>query len=155
MTNDIRFLTGIKDPYLKFDHPATSVEKGVKVIHLVQSYPMKCPHCGQLMKRNGFRRKPVIVKILSVAGTPTVLSIKKQQYLCPSTPQCPPTITRVAQVQGVQARCRIAEIVKQHIAIELAQTISMTTIAQQHDVSTNTVARQLNPLEQNFQPNRR
>lgn len=154
VTNDIRFLTGIKDPHLKFDNPATSIEHGLKVIHLVQSYPMKCPHCGRLMKRNGFRHKPVVVKILSVAGTPTVLSIKKQQYLCPATPQCPQIITRVARVQGIKTRCRIAEVVKQHISVELTQTISMTTIAQQHHVSTNTVARQLNNLEQSFKLNR-
>lgn len=152
MTNNISFLTGIKDPHLRFDEPCSTEEKDVKVIHLVQSYPMHCPYCGKLMKRNGFRRKPVIVKGLPVAGTPTVLSIRKQQYLCPPTQQCPKTVTRVAQVQGIKAGCRIADVVKQHITVELAQTSSMTTIARQHNVSTNTVIRQLDTLEKGFKP---
>ena len=60
MCNDISFFTGINDPYLKFDEPATTIENGQKVIHLLLSLPMHCPVCGQLMQRNGWlRRRPV------------------------------------------------------------------------------------------------
>ncbi len=40
MTNDINFWTGIKDPHLKPDQPFLTKDKNLKVIHLIQSYPM-------------------------------------------------------------------------------------------------------------------
>lgn len=150
MTNNINFLTGIKDPYLKPDKPFVTENKKLKVIHLIQSYPMHCPHCGQLMRRNGFRKEPVTIKVLSIAGKPTILKIKKQQYLCPPSSKCPKRITRVAQVQGIKFACRIANIVKYHIVQELSENESMQTIANHHNVSTNTVERQLEGLEATF-----
>ena len=124
MCNDISFLTEINDPYLKFDEPATTIENGQKVIHLLQSLPMHCPVCGQLMQRNGWlRRRPVKIKILSIAGQPTVLSIIKQQYLCKPSASCPHPVTRVAPIQDIQKGCRIANLVKQHITLELTQNI--------------------------------
>lgn len=155
MTNDINFWTGIKDPHLKPDKPFLTENKNLKVIHLIQSYPMHCPLCGQLMRRNGFRKKPVTIKILSVAGKPAVLKIKKQQYLCPSSADCPKRVTRVAQIQGVRFACRIANSVKYHIAQELSDNESMRTIASHHNVSVNTVERQLEGLEDTFKPNHR
>ena len=116
MTNDINFWTGIKDPYLKPDKPFLTEDKELKIIHLIQSYPMHCPLCGQLMCRNGFRKRLVTIKILTLAGKPAVLKIKKQQYLCPPSPQCPKRVTKVAEVQGVNFACRIANVVKYHIA---------------------------------------
>ena len=154
MTNDINFLTGIKDPYLKPDQPFLTEDNCLKVIHLIQSYPMHCPLCGQLMRRNGFRKKPVTIKILPIAGKPTVLKIKKQQYLCPPSTSCPKRITRVAQIQGVKFACRIANNVKYHIIQELIDNESMRTIASHHHVSVNTVERQLAGLEATFKPNR-
>ena len=155
MCNNISFLTGINDPYLKFDKPATTIENGRKVIHLLQSLPMHCPVCGQLMQRNGWlRRRPVKIKILSIAGQPTVLSIIKQQYLCKPSASCPHPVTRVAPIQGIQKGCRIANLVKQHITLELTQNISQTTIARQHNVSTNTVSRALTQMQDSFTPNR-
>ena len=152
MDNDINFITGIKDPYLKRDHPFLTTEVGTKIVHLIQSYPMKCPYCGQLMKCNGFRKSCVTVKVLPTAGDPTVLKIRKQQYICPSTKKCPQIVTRVAKIAGIGNGCRIANNVKYHIAQELSRSISMKDIAQQHGVSTNTVERQLSLLEDNLTP---
>lgn len=115
MTNDINFWTGIKDPYLKPDKPFLTEDKELKIIHLIQSYPMHCPLCGQLMRRNGFRKRPVTIKILTLAGKPAILKIKKQRYLCPPSPQCPKRVTKVAEIQGVNFACRIANVVKYHI----------------------------------------
>ena len=134
MTNDINFWTGIKDPYLKPDKPFLTEDKELKIIHLIQSYPMHCPLCGQLMRRNGFRKRPVTIKILTLAGKPAVLKIKKQQYLCPPSPQCPKRVTKVAEVQGVNFACRIANVVKYHIVQELSENESMRTIASHHNV---------------------
>lgn len=153
MTNDINFWTGIKDPHLKPDQPYLTENKNLKVIHLIQSYPMHCLLCGQLMRRNGFRKKPVTIKILTLAGKPAVLKIKKQQYLCPPSPKCPKRVTKVAEVQGVNFACRIANVVKYHIVQELSENESMRTIASHHNVSTNTVERQLEGLEDTFKTN--
>lgn len=154
MWNDISFLTGINDPYLKFDKPAISIESGQKVIHLLQSLPMHCPVCGQLMQRNGWlRRRPVKIKILSIAGQPTLLSIIKQQYLCKPSASCPHPVTCVTPSQGIQKGCRIANLVKQHITLELTQNISQTTIARQHNVSANTVSRVLTQIQDSFTSN--
>lgn len=146
-------MTG-KDPYLKPGKPFLTENKKLKVIHLVQSYPMHCPLCGQLMRRNGFRKKPVTIKILSIGGKTTVLKIKKQQYLCPPSTDCPTRVTRVAQIQGVKFACRIANSVKYHIVQELSDNESMRTIASHHNVSVNTVERQLEGLDDTFKPNR-
>lgn len=155
MCNDISFLTGINDPYLKFDEPTTTEQNGVKVIHLLQSFPMHCPVCGQLMKRNGWlRKRPVKIRILSIAGQPTVLNIIKQQYLCKPSASCPKTVTCVAPIRGINKGCRIANLVKQHITLELTQNISQATIARQHFVSVNTVSRALDQMTGSFTPNR-
>lgn len=155
MTNDINFLTGINDSHLIFDHPRFSVDSvGNKVIHLIQSFPMHCPVCGHLMKRNGLRTKPVIIRILSLAGEPTILSIKKQKYICKPSAFCPKVITKLAPVQGIDKGCRIANLVKHHITMCLNQNISQTDIAKNHFVSPNTVTRMLDSLEDNFRPNR-
>lgn len=155
MTNNISFLTGIKDPYLKFDVPATTETNGLKTVHLLQSPPMHCPVCGRLMKRNGWLRKhPVIVRILGIAGVPTVLSITKQQYICKPSAVCPKTVTCVAPVQGIKKGCRIANLVKHDISLELADNISQSDIAKQHQVSVNTVSRVLDSLESSLVPDR-
>ncbi|GAA3175241.1 ISL3 family transposase [Fructilactobacillus sanfranciscensis] len=48
----------IKDPYFELDtaHFKDAIEdQGNQVIvHLIQSYPLHCPRCGQLMLKNGF-----------------------------------------------------------------------------------------------------
>ena len=105
------------------------------------------------MRRNGFRKRPVTIKILSLAGKPAVLKIKKQQYFCPPSPQCPKRVTKVAEAQGVNFACRIANVVKYHIVQEFSENESMRTIASHHNVSTNTVERQLEGLEDTFKTN--
>lgn len=71
---------GIKDPYLELDtaHFKDAIEdQGNQVIvHLIQSYPLHCPRCGQLMLKNGFK----LVKVLgpSLHYEPTIWSIRKQ-----------------------------------------------------------------------------
>nr|WP_318529188.1 transposase family protein [Fructilactobacillus lindneri] len=74
----------IKNFHLELDtaHFKDAIEdQGNQVIvHLVQSYPLHCPRCGQLMLKNSFK----LVKILgpSLHYEPTIWSIRKQKYLC-------------------------------------------------------------------------
>lgn len=50
---------GVKDCHLELDTQrfTESIEdQGSRiVIHLIQSYPINCPHCGQPMLKNGFK----------------------------------------------------------------------------------------------------
>lgn len=94
MTNDINFWTGIKDPYLKPDKPFLTEDKELKIIHLIQSYPMHCPLCGQLMRHNGSRKKPVTIKILSLAGKPAVLKSRNNSISVHHHPNVPSELPR-------------------------------------------------------------
>lgn len=154
MLNHISFITGINDSHLKFDQQKFSMDdNGTKVVHLVQTaIPMHCPQCGQLMKRHGFR--PVRITTLPSTGQKMVLRIRKQKYLCKPSASCPQTITASAPINGIHKNCRIADLVKYHIVLDLADNQSLTTIAKQNLISANTVSRTLESVEEYFVPNR-
>ncbi len=79
-----RTALGIKDSHLELDtaHFKNVIEShdNQVVVHLIQSYPLRCPRCGQLMLKNGFK----IVNVLgpSLHYQPTIWSIRNQKYLC-------------------------------------------------------------------------
>jgi transposase len=155
MDNSIRTALGIKDTHLELD--TNTKEDSIAdhgdyiVVHLVQSYPMHCPHCGRLMYKNG-------IKIVNYHGAdlhykPTVWSIKKQKYICPASPQCPQTVTKLAPVEDVQYRHHIATSIKQRIMMQLVKNESQTDIADDFSVSDWTVRRVINHLDHVFKPN--
>lgn len=156
MTNNINFLTGIQDPGLQLDHnyeeTMETTNEGIKVIHLVKTGECHCPVCGRLMLKNGFRHRPVTVTALSIAGTRTVLKIRKQQYICKPSASCPKTVTKVAEIKGISRGCRIVDNVKQRIIIDLHRNISQKELAQEYYVSASTVGRTIDTLEDNFIP---
>lgn len=101
MNEYIKNLTGLTDNLIKFS-PKFKDSERIKVIQAVpssqsvhhqfermthnevylrQSYPSACPHCGRLMRKNGF--KTVYLKGLDIAGLPTILVVEKQKYICP------------------------------------------------------------------------
>lgn len=144
MDNNISFLTGINDPYLKLDNPAETIEDtDTHIVHVIQTYPMHCPQCGQLMRKNGFKSRRQRVRILPISGCPSFLEIKKQQYICPPSKLCPATVTAVAKVAGIDSGCRISQRVKQHIALQLEDNISQKELGKLNFVSANTVERVL------------
>lgn len=152
MDNNIKLLTGIKDLNLRpaSDDMITEEADGTRVFHVVQTYPMHCPTCGRLMKRNGFRIRHARVKILPVAGHPAVLDIKKQKFICPASEACPKVVTAVAKVKGIKPGHRIADIVNQHIAFSFEKTISQKELGDMHFVSDNTVGRVLKSCQSDF-----
>ncbi len=155
MDHSIKTALGIKDVHLELDtntkeDPITDHGDCI-MVHLIQSYPMHCPHCGHLMYKNGFR-------IVNYHGAdlhykPTIWSIKKQKYLYPATPQCPQTVTKLAPVKDVQYRHHIATSIKQRIMMQLAKNESQTDIADDFSVSDWTVRRVINHLDHVFKPN--
>lgn len=153
MNNDINFLTGIQDPGLQLDKGGTeTVDDKIKVIHLVKTGECRCPICGRLMLKNGFRHRPVVITALSVAGMKTILMIRKQQYICKPSVQCPETITKIASIHGIRRGCRIANNVKQYITKDLHRNISQKELAKNYYVSASTVARTIDSLEDIFTP---
>ena len=153
MTNNINFLTGIQDPGLQLDKEGTeTIADKFKVIHLVKTGKCLCPICGRPMLKNGFRQRPVVVTALSVAGVKTFLMIRKQQYICKPTAECPETVTKVATIHGISRGCRIANNVKQYITKDLHRNISQKELAKDYYVSASTVARTIDSLEDTFTP---
>ncbi|MCZ4024566.1 transposase family protein, partial [Lactobacillus gasseri] len=103
MNYSIRVALGVKDYHLEldekhFDEPIEDQGDRI-VVHLIQSYPMRCPRCGQLMLKNGFKT----VKVLgpSLHYQPTIWSIRKQKYLCKPSADCPTTVTSFATVKDI------------------------------------------------------
>ena len=152
MINDISFLTGINDPNLKMDKSGVKNTGNYKVIHLVKTGTCRCPVCGRPMLKNGFCCQPVKILALPIANVPTILLIKKQKYICKPSPQCPETVTKVAEIKGINQGCRIANNVKQAITLDLRRNESQKDIGEQYHVSPSMVGRIIDSLEDSFTP---
>ena len=152
MINDTSFLTGINDPNLKMDKSGVKNTGNYKVIHLVKAGTCRCPVCGRPMLKNGFRCQPVKILALLIANVPTILLIKKQKYICKPSPQCPETVTKVAEIKGINQGCRIANNVKQAITLDLRRNESQKDIGEQYHVSPSMAGRIIDSLEDSFTP---
>lgn len=121
------------------------------VVHLIQSYPLRCPRCGQLMLKNGFK----IVNVLgpSLHYQPTIWSIRNQKYLCKPSSACPSTITELAKVKDIKYRHHISQAIKQQVMIQLTTNESQIDIAKELGISDWTVRRVIFNLDQFFKPN--
>ena len=86
------------------------------------------------MLKNGFRQQEVRVKALPIANVPTVLLIRKQKYICPSMPDCPKVVTKLAEIDGIDRNCRITNNIKQAVILDLPKNESQKDIAQDHQV---------------------
>ncbi|MDH5101461.1 ISL3 family transposase, partial [Lactobacillus kefiranofaciens] len=119
--------------------------------HLIQSYPLRCPRCGQLMLKNGFK----IVNVLgpSLHYQPTIWSISNQKYLCKPSSACPSTITELAKVKDIKYRHHISQAIKQQVMIQLTTNESQIDIAKELGISDWTVRRVIFNLDQFFKPN--
>lgn len=121
------------------------------VVHLIQSYPLRCPRCGQLMLKNGFK----IVNVLgpSLHYQPTIWSIRNQKYLCKPSSACPSTITELAKVKDIKYRHHIIQAIKQQVMIQLTTNEFQIDIAKELGISDWTVIRVIFNLDQFFKPN--
>lgn len=154
MDYDIKFFFNIKDKHLVLDKKMPFEEcNGCKIIHFIQTYEMKCPACGKVMLKNGF--KTVKIKAFPIGKAPTIFSIKKQKYICHPSDNCPKTITKIAEVKGIKAGHQIANTVTDSVMIDLTKNRSIKDIAQDHYVSSSTIIRSLNSLSTHFNVNRR
>lgn len=155
MDYSTRTALGIKDSHLKLDtaHFKNVIEnQGDKVIvHLIQSYPLRCPRCGQLMLKNGFKTVNVLGPSLHYQST--IWSIRKQKYLCNPSSDCPSTITEMAKVKDIRYRQHISQAIKQRVMMQLTTNESQIDIAKELGISDWTVRRVICNLDQFFKPN--
>lgn len=155
MDYSTRTALGIKDSHLELDtaHFKNVIEShdNQVVVHLIQSYPLRCPRCGQLMLKNGFK----IVNVLgpSLHYQPTIWSIRNQKYLCKPSSACPSTITQLAKVKDIKYRHHIRQAIKQQVMIQLTTNESQIDIAKELGISDWTVRRIIFNLDQFFKPN--
>lgn len=155
MDYSTRTALGIKDSHLELDtaHFKNVIEShdNQVVVHLIQSYPLRCPRCGQLMLKNGFK----IVNVLgpSLHYQPTIWSIRNQKYLCKPSSACPSTITELAKVKDIKYRHHISQAIKQQVMIQLTTNESQIDIAKELEISDWTVRRVIFNLDQFFKPN--
>ena len=157
MNYSTRVALGVKDSHLELDekHFAEPIEdQGDRiVVHLVQSYPLSCPHCGQPMLKNGF--KTVNALGPSLHYKPTIWSIRKQKYLCRPSDDCPTTVTQLATVTDIDYRNHIAWAIKQRAMMLLTTNQSQKDLARTLGVSDWTVRRVITNLDRSFKPNYR
>ncbi|WP_418523990.1 transposase family protein, partial [Limosilactobacillus oris] len=101
MNHSTRVALGVKDCHLELDEKRFTEpveDQGDRiVIHFIQSYPLRCPRCGQPMLKNGFKTVNALGPALHYK--PTIWSIRKQKYLCKPSTDCPTMVTKIATVK--------------------------------------------------------
>jgi len=152
MDNSIKLAFGITDPNItldkKYAQPVERVSgpKGPAIrCHLKLTYPLHCPKCGFLMVHNGWRL--VEHQGLPSDGQPVLLSIRKQKYLCKNCHQ-----TALAAFKDVAVNCHFTKRVKQKLAFDGIENISVKYIAKENFTSDNTVTRAMWALFEYNQP---
>ncbi|WP_137646248.1 transposase family protein, partial [Lactiplantibacillus plajomi] len=111
------------------------------------TYDVKyCPRCGQApMLKNG--HKLVSIRLSRVSELITILNLKKQRFICKA---CGATV--LAETSLVKKQHQISENVLHAIDLALTEDRTMSSIAAQYNVSTNTIVRRLRLLGKGTQP---
>ncbi|MEG0679972.1 MAG: transposase family protein, partial [Carnobacterium sp.] len=147
--NCIQISLDLKDKNITFEEKFCEEKriKGFKskIFFATLTYnPSHCERCGQKNEaysivKNGYLTSRV--KWISPTHYPTYIQLKKQRFLCR---KCETTF--VACSSEVDQNCFIAKRVKQSIAVELADTLSVKDLSRRHFVSPTTVGRVLDQL---------
>ncbi|MFU7519902.1 ISL3 family transposase [Vagococcus salmoninarum] len=145
----IRLSLNLKDPNITFAEKAC-VEQKIKGVTATLYFatltytPTHCKCCDRentdfLLVKNGFLTSRI--KWLHLANRPAYIELKKQRFLCRKCKR-----TFVAQSEEVAPSCFIANKVKQSLAIELGDAISLKDLSRRHNVSPTTAERILTQL---------
>ena len=115
--------------------------KGItyKIFEGYLSYkPKFCPKCGVLFDDKFEKHGFIIsnIKIPKVSGYKTILRLHKQRYLCKHCNKAFTLSTTIANYG-----CNISNDIKKKIAVDLTKKRSEKDIAEDNDVSSNTVER--------------
>lgn len=152
----IRISLGLKDHNINFEKKFCE-EKKIKGLNSVVYFvtltyrPTHCRCCGIVNEgfavvKNGFLTSHI--KWLNASHQPTYIRLKKQRFLCR---ECQATF--VATSPEIEADCFIANRVKQSIAIELGDAVSLKDLGRRHGVSPTTISRILAQLGTDYQTN--
>lgn len=146
-------LLGIKDLNITLldKKPTYGIRAGTisqEIYGILTYHPDACPHCGNIHEpiiKYGFRTSKIA--LLSCAGQPLVLILKKQRFFCKA---CESVF--IAQTPLVDKHCNISKPLKTKIAIDLTEKISEKELAKRHFVSHNTVSRIVDSAFSTFYP---
>lgn len=146
----------LKDPNILFyeDSYTEQYIKGLryKIFNATLSYkPSACQRCGTIFDENIIKHgfKTSNIKLPYVVGSPTILSLRKQRYLCR---HCNSTFTLTTS--EVAKNCFISRNSKLHIAVDAKKKMSEKDIASQNGVSHSTVSRIIDSTYISYRANR-
>ncbi|MCY3029010.1 ISL3 family transposase [Aerococcus sp. JJEM-2022a] len=143
----IQNLFNIKDENIEIKDKVVEEKKG-NIIHKVifgtlTTQPSHCSHCGHINEsqadivKNCSYSSDILLTTIN-DGQPVTLRLKKQRFFCK---HCQRTFN--AETSIVTANCYISNALKNAITFALSETIAMTLIGKQHNVSVSTVIRLL------------
>ena len=145
MSNNIKYITGIKDNHIILDKSKDKFSEfaDFTVLNCVQNFnsPKRCHNCGFNMVKNG-KTPQVLILCPKMAAKPLYMGIRKQKFICKNCHS-----TRVFPILGVEEHCSISNYVKQQIVVNFKRTTSMKDTAFEYSVSSNTVQRCLESTE--------
>lgn len=155
-SHSIRFALDIKDKNITFgeNNCAEQLIKGKqsKVFYGKLTYhPKRCANCGMKNEeysiiKHGYKTSRLTLN--STTHYPTYLELKKQRFYCKA---CETTF--IAETREVNRSCFIVNAVKQSIAVESQDKISMKDLAKRHFVSPVTVTRIIEQFASSFRIN--
>lgn len=141
-----RVLLQIKDENIKNLSVIATSDGVIRVTGDLTYGPILCPRCGQTnMSHNG--HKTTAVRLPQVSERTTLLILRKQRFLCKN---CGKTL--LAQTSLVKKQHQISENTLHAIDLALTEDRTMSSIAAQYNVSTNTVCRRITLLGKEIQP---
>ena len=147
-----RFMLNIKDKNIFFKKkPKEEVIKGVKtkVFYATLKYKLDiCPLCGERHTIINYGYKETSIKMLRISEQAVVLKLKKRRFFCNNCKK-----SFLAETDLVSKYCSISNNVKWAIKDKLRKNISEKNIAEDYDVSHNTVGRIIDDSFKRFQPN--
>ena len=148
-------LLDLKDKNINInDTLSTKTIKDVtyKVINATLSYDVDCcPICGTANDNSiiKYGSKASDIKILPIAGNPTILRLHKQRFYCKS---CDSTFSAKSHI--VEKNCFISNSVKDKITVDLTKKISEKDIAEINNVSHSTVSKIVDNAFYQLKPNK-
>ena len=155
-SHSIRFALDIKDKNITFGKN-NCFEKRIKgkkskVFYGKLTYhPKHCTNCGMENESYSIIKYGYKTSRLTLNSTthyPTYLELKKQRFYCKA---CQTTFS--AETKEVDRSCFIVNAVKQSIAVESQDKISMKDLAKRHFVSPVTVTRIIEQFAKSFRIN--
>ena len=129
-------LIGIKDKNITLNK-VLKHKTHIEMIATLDYAPGNCNHCQGKQIKYDFQKQSKI-PFLEVAGSPSLIRLKKRRFQCKNCRK-----VTVSETSLVQKNCQISEPLRQKVAQALVNRQALTHIAQDLAISTSTVHRKL------------